>query len=109
MIVAYKFGIHFNSRPHGGRRRRNSFYEFRTQISTHALTEGDARQDSHCPIQVFQLTPSRRATETLVGKALADVFQLTPSRRATFSAGLFAALFIISTHALTEGDVFRGF
>ena len=76
----------------------------------------------------FQLTPSRRATKSGSVLVLQWEFQLTPSRRATsgfFSVALIvfnfnsrphggrpeetlkaAAVATISTHALTEGDVF---
>ena len=54
--------IHFNSRPHGGR--------------LHNVITAPPRQ-------IFQLTPSRRAT-FFIGKLWdAGAFQLTPSRRAT--------------------------
>ena len=77
--------------------------------------------------EIFQLTPSRRATIISVSKVREEryfnsrphggrrareksrentaKFQLTPSRRATYQA---AAMIVeekyISTHALTEGD-----
>ena len=35
----------FNSRPHGGRPERGNRYGYAIQISTHALTEGDLRQN----------------------------------------------------------------
>ena len=55
---------------------------------------------------VFQLTPSRRATEaTAAIRSLPGVvFQLTPSRRATRRAVIKRSETGISTHALTEGD-----
>ena len=56
----------------------------KSDISTHALTEGDnSAQLIFCGCCPFQLTPSRRAT------------QLTTS---------YTAAMLISTHALTEGD-----
>ena len=76
--------------------------------------------------EIFQLTPSRRATEQLLAEneqliisthALTEgdplyqdsdenyqAFQLTPSRRATGSMMHYVTCKIISTHALTEGD-----
>ena len=76
--------------------------------------------------EIFQLTPSRRATEQLLaeneqliisthalteGDRVLDLsgfagmkFQPTPSRRATMLHGMTAANVEISTHALTEGD-----
>ena len=73
----------------------------------------------------FQLTPSRRATRIPYGffhlpyfnsrphggrrwrtnfSKLYVSFQLTPSRRATASGYTYYGAYIISTHALTEGD-----
>ena len=76
---------YFNSRPHGGRRFCIFGGTDDIIISTHALTEGDAFVAAmFSKDEIFQLTPSRRATEQL----LAENEQL-----------------IISTHALTEGDV----
>ena len=53
-------------------------------ISTHALTEGDSFIS--CGLYLYQ------------------IFQLTPSRRATFPQHQEAHCVYISTHALTEGD-----
>ena len=76
--------MNFNSRPHGGRRFCIFGGTDDIIISTHALTEGDAFVAAmFSKDEIFQLTPSRRATEQL----LAENEQL-----------------IISTHALTEGD-----
>ena len=76
--------LYFNSRPHGGRRFCIFGGTDDIIISTHALTEGDAFVAAmFSKDEIFQLTPSRRATEQL----LAENEQL-----------------IISTHALTEGD-----
>ena len=78
------------------------------QISTHALTEGDIGSILHGSDWIFQLTPSRRATASVMGMLrrymhfnsrphggrlqtfsvgfFVKKFQLTPSRRATASA-----------------------
>ena len=53
---------------------------------------------------IFQLTPSRRATSTGGGSNSFEKFQLTPSRRATHSPIPHQIHKYISTHALTEGD-----
>ena len=53
---------------------------------------------------VFQLTPSRRATEPRNWVLLSFSFQLTPSRRATHFEEVKQDYERISTHALTEGD-----
>ena len=138
---------HFNSRPHGGRQHRAKKVRTRMNISTHALTEGDtflvililhffhfnsrphggrpdlstlclscqifqltpsrratAGTPCTCPTVLFQLTPSRRATQDGLVSGYLTGFQLTPSRRATSFLVLFYLLLCISTHALTEGD-----
>ena len=75
--------LHFNSRPHGGRPRRcggrhnRRYFNSRPHGGRHTSKE---------------LAPRRM------------VFQLTPSRRATEAGGIFVLIFKISTHALTEGD-----
>ena len=56
----------------------------------------------------FQLTPSRRATFNR--RSFLDmpaIFQLTPSRRATRAKIFYRISVDISTHALTEGDLYR--
>ena len=74
-------------------------------ISTHALTEGDTTFSNHLQSNhLFQLTPSRRATEQVPFGVYAVEFQLTPSRRATYFEGISTPPDGISTHALTEGD-----
>ena len=79
--------VHFNSRPHGGRRDGPWPVSAISSISTHALTEGDKYIiDAPAPYIVFQLTPSRRATDS--------------SSRTEYCIH-------ISTHALTEGDKAR--
>ena len=54
----------------------------------------------------FQLTPSRRATREHFCFPCRTAFQLTPSRRATIIEASAHRAEVISTHALTEGDVF---
>ena len=77
--------VYFNSRPHGGRRIPPVTSKRVFNISTHALTEGDSQ---HCfaenIVNLFQLTPSRRATREHFCFPCRTAFQLTPSRRATF-------------------------
>ena len=75
--------LHFNSRPHGGRRRFSA---------------------SCGGLEIFQLTPSRRATSSSRTVCGRSEFQLTPSRRATFRPIPYRSTECISTHALTEGD-----
>ena len=98
----------------------------RSKISTHALTEGDLNLSTissaasyfnsrphggrlpcpHCGeyIELFQLTPSRRAT----GELKHDVFEDAISTHALTEGDAMPALRrvhrVISTHALTEGD-----
>ena len=83
MIIFVRILIHFNSRPHGGRR---------------------TDPESILCRSVFQLTPSRRATPEKQGIQESSVFQLTPSRRATPFFRVTLPELVISTHALTEGD-----
>ena len=75
----------FEDSTHGGQHQLR-YTEFQDIfISTHALTKGDITSiERNIFFNIFQLTPSRRATglgrqETAVIKS----FQLTPSRRAT--------------------------
>ena len=74
---------HFNSRPHGGR----------------PITSQNFSLSS-----IFQLTPSRRATDFYFTHGILLSFQLTPSRRATGHLCHGLQRHGISTHALTEGD-----
>ena len=55
--------------------------------------------------KVFQLTPSRRATDRPMSPPVCFIFQLTPSRRATPIRTVSLIYLDISTHALTEGDI----
>ena len=58
----------FNSRPHGGRREKSVNFPV-WLISTHALTEGDVFVAFFRQLRdIFQLTPSRRATFPLAPK-----------------------------------------
>ena len=76
-------GEDFNSRPHGGRR----FY-----------------LPSFPPLYDFNSRPhgGRHSTPHVLLKT--SLFQLTPSRRATQTNGSTDVTIEISTHALTEGD-----
>ena len=76
--------FNFNSRPHGGRRGRSE------------MPYDNA---------AFQLTPSRRATREHFCFPCRTAFQLTPSRRATIIEASAHRAEVISTHALTEGDI----
>ena len=76
--------IYFNSRPHGGRPLLLFLPTPGQNISTHALTEGDGYLlDIDALKNLFQLTPSRRATLPFNFVINSVAFQLTPSRRAT--------------------------
>ncbi len=106
-LVLFLTHQHFNSRPHGGRLGAGMFL---------------------LALAAFQLTPSRRATQSnnehdwifhfnsrphggrrFVGTVLVTclLFQLTPSRRATARFRIYFRFSFISTHALTEGDGYR--
>ena len=74
---------YFNSRPHGGRQARPIFF--------------DASRD-------FNSRPHGGRLMLFLKDFLRNLFQLTPSRRATRLAGFLDLLAGISTHALTEGD-----
>ena len=75
---------YFNSRPHGGRQKRGQLAE-------------------RC--EIFQLTPSRRATFIMrhsINDLIISTHALTEGDRQSVDPGHLA---LISTHALTEGDV----
>ena len=96
---------YFNSRPHGGRRaEKNSTW---TAYYFNSRPHGGRRRD-FCQLLIdleFQLTPSRRAT-THSGRSRSRScnFNSRPHGgrpvHCPFSSGV-----LISTHALTEGDV----
>ena len=86
LVILILHFFHFNSRPHGGR----------PDLSTLCLS-----------CQIFQLTPSRRATAGTPCTCPTVLFQLTPSRRATMLLLEDFLRDLISTHALTEGDAGR--
>ena len=77
-----------------------------TEISTHALTEGDGK------FSVIPCVSASISTHALTegdmfllyNLVMEVIFQLTPSRRATSSVMNTCSHFGISTHALTEGD-----
>ena len=95
-------------------------------ISTHAFTEGDvlleigilacnhfnSRLHGRRPVEkrgatiseLFQLTPSRKATILASTDKRRWTFQLTPSRKATKCRQGEKRSVRISTHAFTEGD-----
>ena len=96
---------HFNSRPHGGRPLRRLHHRPISRISTHALTEGDWDLDwCSGPRPHFNSRPHGGRPWVSLTDAQSIVFQLTPSRRATNFCGSRSGFGIISTHALTEGD-----
>ena len=75
--------LHFNSRPHGGRRSGVSlpFNFVIFQLTPSRRATGIYRCVNVC--NIFQLTPSRRATADVGAVGKNKIFQLTPSRRAT--------------------------
>ena len=77
-------GIYFNSRPHGGRRYKSVRGRTCTDISTHALTEGD-----------------RPACE---GDDAESYFNSRPHGGRLSCCSCNQLVSCISTHALTEGD-----
>ena len=76
--------VYFNSRPHGGRQREG---QKQGRIGDFNSRPHGGRQN-----RVYTEIPEA-------------AFQLTPSRRATTIPSASLKLSIISTHALTEGDV----
>ena len=97
--------LHFNSRPHGGRPENIRCAAYAPDISTHALTEGDAPTRRCCSftnISTHALTEGDLPMPD-TGRAFL-IFQLTPSRRATRCRERCRSDDDISTHALTEGD-----
>ena len=83
----------FNSRPHGGRHFFLIRHISRPNISTHALTEGDPgsfRCADRVVISTHALTEGDKFHRDDILHQ--EVFQLTPSRRATLS---FSYYFII--------------
>ena len=75
---------HFNSRPHGGRRVSRFFQENDLLFQLTPSRRATQSNTTYVYNRVFQLTPSRRATFFGSGAgAGSSTFQLTPSRRAT--------------------------
>ena len=74
-------------------------------ISTHALTEGDPADGFPQLIQVISTHALTEGDFSLTFDVDRDkIFQLTPSRRATEVELYWIRNLEISTHALTEGD-----
>ena len=74
----------FNSRPHGGRRAAASLCRTSREISTHALTEGDHHSARAAPLPFhFNSRPHGGRPYFAWMSASCELFQLTPSRRAT--------------------------
>ena len=98
-------GFHFNSRPHGGRRwsLRKSADQLYFNSRPHGgrLPYGNGEQE----VYVFQLTPSRRATETVFFTPLRRKISTHALTEGDDTEGIVAVLVDISTHALTEGDM----
>ena len=107
--------LHFNSRPHGGRRDFSQEYRHWDVISTHALTEGDdgviqffhvlfhfnsrphgGRRASHISLRdcadYFNSRPHGGRQEIFPASTQEMTFQLTPSRRATRAGQAFHRL-----------------
>ena len=104
-LMLIRINLYFNSRPHGGRQLRPAHLPRRLAISTHALTEGDhscCRYSSF--LSHFNSRPHGGRHPVVISFLCFQLFQLTPSRRATCGSYAFYRGIIISTHALTEGD-----
>ena len=75
------------------------------EISTHALTEGDLERQSQGEKQCISTHALTEGDELrLADQRVQQIFQLTPSRRATLLCFCCSCISLISTHALTEGD-----
>ena len=97
----------FEDSTHGGRQRNRAGLWGRI-ISTHALTEGDHQPAATgSPVSYVNSRPHGGRLHWLFFFAHQAIFQLTPSRRVTLKLSKGGRLTIISTHALTEGDVAR--
>ena len=103
--IFQNYVCHFNSRPHGGRlmktflKTQNGYFNSRPHGGRPRVTNGELY------FETFQLTPSRRATQSRHECCVRWIFQLTPSRRATLVGKVLLVSLAISTHALTEGDL----
>ena len=124
--ICYNADRHFNSRPHGGRQfsniachmanvlqltpSRRATYQRQCsctepEISTHALTEGDAARLLITVVSSgFQLTPSRRATQGYVELSVTWNISTHALTEGDATACASIEIWNISTHALTEGD-----
>ena len=93
------------------RRATQTFIKRKVQlgISTHDLTEGDFTPHLNVLRQRhFNSRPHGGRLQEQIAAASGDVFQLTPSRRATDAQHKEDTERFISTHALTEGDGHQG-
>ena len=98
--------FHFNSRPHGGRPSSTHILSQNLRFQLTPSRRATLLSETGAAPSLFQLTPSRRATSARVSTDAVEVaFQLTPSRRATCLRSHLCMSFVISTHALTEGDI----
>ena len=123
----YAISTHAFTEGDGVQLKRKFYWK---RISTHAFTEGDvlleigilacnhfnSRLHGRRPVEkrgatiseLFQLTPSRKATILASTDKRRWTFQLTPSRKATKCRQGEKRSVRISTHAFTEGDTRTG-
>ena len=123
----YAISTHAFTEGDGVQLKRKFYWK---RISTHAFTEGDvlleigilacnhfnSRLHGRRPVEkrgatiseLFQLTPSRKATILASTDKRRWTFQLTPSRKATKCRQGEKRSVRISTHAFTEGDTGTG-
>ncbi len=98
--------VHFNSRPHGGRRSRGQSNQPGAGISTHALTEGDVVISVSCLLTWnFNSRPhgGRRIQSMHIFETM--YFNSRPHGGRQAVGHLLGIDALISTHALTEGDL----
>ena len=95
----------FNSRPHGGRPTCTLTCPFTTEISTHALTEGDIQNHPIFHVSChFNSRPHGGRQATIIRVEPAGNFNSRPHGGRPHLRHFFGRSGCISTHALTEGD-----
>ena len=110
MFNSVSLTLYFNSRPHGGRPDPQAEAHGSTEISTHALTEGDTL-DLINHVQLIISTHALTEGDDAESKAQeADRlnFNSRPHGGRRWWAVLTPMEVMISTHALTEGDFIGG-
>ena len=106
LILCVRLGRSFQLTPSRRATALLIFWVSLSLISTHALTEGDGSTCLHnrlCRTH-FNSRPHGGRPHRYRYRPQRRLFQLTPSRRATVTVLIIHTVYDISTHALTEGD-----